>query len=239
MEDTSGRKIGSICSLLLGISYLMIAVAVWFDPLRHVTTRSEFWSLYPTDSTLRLTTHAIFIVGSIIALAVVPAISQLVRQGNEELVRWMVNIAYLGFAVTALSKAWEFSIQPLIAETYVAGDQIMQTAIIATPQINLDGVGWLRFGCLGTWMIVINILAYRSFAWPRTLAVLGILGGILYWLVPIGNSFNLEFALFMEVVVAILGGAIVGPIWFLWMSFVLRRPERPTPMIKKPQVVPQ
>jgi len=222
VEDTSLRRLGGTASILLGASYLLVGGAILMDPLRSVTTLKEFWTTFVQHPTFRLTTHALFALGALCGIAAVPGISSLVRKGNEGWVRWAAAVGTMGFAVTSISKFRELSVEPLIAQRYVEGNEITRAVITSTPQIGLDPYGFFRYGAIGAWIFVINLLALRQGAWPRPLAYLGMVGAVLYWLVPIGNLFGLQVAMVIEAAVALVGGVMIGPVWFIWIGRVVR-----------------
>ncbi|MFQ5932615.1 MAG: hypothetical protein ACE5MM_09415, partial [Nitrospiraceae bacterium] len=94
----------------------------------------------------------------------------------------------------------------------IAGDNI---------HLALDPNGWLQFGAVGVWVLVVSLAALRTSGLPRTWAYLGIATAILYWLVVVGN------ALEVPVLIAIsagLGGIVLAPIWYIWIGVRLRRP---------------
>jgi hypothetical protein len=222
MEDNSLKRLGGTASILLGTSYILVGGAILLDPLRSATTLKDFWTTFVENPTFRLTTHALFALGALCGIAAVPAISSLVRKGNEGWVRWAEAVGYIGFAVTVISKFRELSVEPIVAQRYVEGNEITRAVITSTPQIGLDPYGFFRYGALGAWIFVINLLARRLGAWPRPLAYLGLVGAVLYWMVPIGNLFGLRVAMIVEPLVALVGGLIIGPVWFIWIGRVVR-----------------
>ncbi|AKT41189.1 DUF4386 family protein [Chondromyces crocatus] len=222
MEDSSLRRLGGTASIALGASYLLVGATILMDPLRSVTTLQAFWTTFVETPWFRLTTHMLFALGALCGIAAVPGISSLVRRGNEGWVRWSMSVGTMGFAVTAVSKFREFSVEPLIAQRYVEGTDITRAVITSTPQIGLDPYGFFRYGAIGAWIFVINLVAHREGAWPKALAYLGLAGSVLYWLVPIGNLFGIQIAMVIEAAVALIGGVIIGPVWFIWAGRVVR-----------------
>jgi hypothetical protein len=220
MEDSSVRKWGGTASILLGISYVLVGGAILLDPLRSATTVKEYWTTYVDRSTFRVTAQALLSLGAICGLAVVPGISSLVRKGNKGPVGWACAVCYLGFAVTAISNLQEISIETAYAERYAAGNELARSVIAASPVLKLDLYGFYRYGALGTWLLVMNLIARREGAWPKPLAYLGLVGSVLYWLIPIGNL--LDFTKVTVSFVALVGGLVVGPVWFIWMGRFVR-----------------
>jgi hypothetical protein len=71
------------------------------------------------------------------------------------------------------------------------------------------------------WILVVSLLALRGNAFPRLLAYLGIAAAIAYFLVVISMVFPDVRG--MILVVAGIGGVVLGPIWYIWMGVILHR----------------
>jgi Domain of unknown function (DUF4386) len=163
-----------------------------------------------------------FALGAILALGALPAISEVVRSLNEGWMRWASNLAYLGFAVTAIEYFRLWSIQADRASVFVGGDPSTQAAIFATGQ-GLDPQGWLGFGAVGAWVLLVSLLAARAGLWPRTLSYIGIAVAVLYWLLVVAAVFDIGI---LNSIVAGLGGVILAPIWYIWVGLLLRRESK-------------
>jgi hypothetical protein len=79
----------------------------------------------------------------------------------------------------------------------------------------------LRYGVVGFWMFVVNILALKGGKLPKILGVVGIVAAILYWL--LGFSDLLGVASTLRQIVAVAGGMIAGPVWYIWVGVRLQR----------------
>lgn len=131
-------------------------------------------------------------LSGVFAIAMVMAVSGVVRAANEGAVLFASGLAYLGYTVLAISHFRSLAVYPTLAEWYVAGDASVQAGIGAAGYlINLDPQGWLGFGGPGLWALVINLLALEKGIWPKALAYVGIGTGILAWLVVAGNVFEI------------------------------------------------
>jgi hypothetical protein len=84
----------------------------------------------------------------------------------------------------------------------------------------IDVYGYLGYGAVGAWVLVVSLLAQRSGRWPRSLAFLGIAVAIAYLVLvtPILSELR-------EVVLGVagIGGVILAPIWYIWMGLTLCR----------------
>lgn len=222
MRDNTLSKLGGTCSILAGVSYVLIGITYLLLPAAHRVGAdpSQYFPSFAQNPTLSLLMYWEFAVGAVLAIAAVLAISEIVRPANEGWVRWTSNLAYLGFAVTAISYFRALAVQPRRAAAYVAGDASTQAAIAASVAFNLDPQGWLRFGCVGLWVLVVSVLALRSDALPKALAYVGIAVTILYWFAVAGEVLQIEL---LTAIAAGLGGIIAAPIWYIWMGLTLRR----------------
>ena len=221
MKSNTLNQLGGFCSILLGISYVLIGALYLLLPAdqKSAGDPAAFYTSVAQGPTLISIYYLMFALGAVIGLGAVPAISEAVRSVHEGWVRWMTNLAVLGFAVTAIDffRVWAF--QAYRAAVFVAGDASTRAAIEATDQ-GLDPQGWLGFGGVGAWVLVVSLLALQESIWPRTLSYLGIAVAILYWLVVVSFVFNIGILLS---IVAGLGGVILAPIWYIWVGLRLRQ----------------
>jgi hypothetical protein len=221
MKDNSLARLGGICSMLVGVSYIVVGITYVLLPpaQKAVAGTDRFLYSVALDATMISIQYWAFALGAILALAAVPAISEQVRSASEGWVRWANNLALVGFAVTAVNYLRLVTVTPDRAAVFAVGDEMTRKAI-SWSQFGLDPNGWLGFGCVGVWVLVVSILALRANALPKFLNYLGILVGIAYWLVVVGFVSNLEM---LVTVSAGLGGIILGPIWYIWIGFKLRQ----------------
>jgi hypothetical protein len=161
-----------------------------------------------------------YALGGALALAAVPAISATVRSVNEGWVRWTSTLAIVGFAVTAIGNFRLQFVMPLRAAAYVAGDAVAKTAIAYNQRLlYLDPQGWLIFGAVGLWVLVVSVLALRGNTWPKPLAYIGIAVAIAYWFAVAGNVLQIGTLNMIAAVAAI----ILGPILYIWLGLRLRQ----------------
>jgi hypothetical protein len=223
MKDNSLYKLGGICSIIVGISYAVIGITVLMES-RALTTENNAQSpfmFFESNRVWLLAQYWAMALGAIFALAVIPAVSEKVRNLNEGWLRWTSTLATLGFAVTILDNYWAIVMTPARADAYLSGSQSVRAALTVpgAPQF-IDVQGWLGYGAVGVWVIVVNLLALRGTIWPRLLAYLGIACAIAYFLVV--ASMVLPNLSGLILVVAGIGGVVLGPIWYIWIGLILR-----------------
>jgi hypothetical protein len=189
--------LGGICSILVGISYVVFGIATLLDPTRDSST---FWQTLVEAPTWFLISRWALTVGALLALAVVPAVAHLLAPANVGWVTWHSKLADVGFFVTALASVQAVSVEVLYA--------------------NIDPHSWLTIGCVGLWMLGINVLALQSAAWPKPLAYLGLVVACMYGCALAGNALAMPQ---LFAIAAGLGGIVLGPIWYVWIGQRLRR----------------
>ncbi len=225
MKSDGLNKLGGLCSILVGASYILIGVLYLLVPAEQQAvsdaTVDAFYRSYAQSPTLITSYYWVFALGAVVALGALPAITESLRSANEGWARWTSNLAYLGFAVTAIDFFRIIGLQPLRAEAYLAGDASVR-AVLAAPTFTagLDVNGWLGFGGVGLWVLVTSLFAMRSKLWPKPLAYVGVAVGVLYWLVVVSLVF--DNAALLQIVAA-LGGVVAAPIWYIWVGTRLRK----------------
>jgi hypothetical protein len=221
MKDNTLSKLGGTCSILLGISYVLVGISALLMPAAQKTGTFEQLIVSITQNpTMILLNWWAKALGAVFALGAVAAISATVRAGNEGWVRWTSNLAIVGFAVTAIDNFRLQFLVPLRAAAYVAGDAMTKATIANNWRpLFLDPQGWLMFGAVGLWILVVSVLALRGGTWPKPLAYAGIVGAIAYWVevasgVLQSNTLN---------TIASVAAVILGPILFIWLGLRLRQ----------------
>jgi len=222
MKDSSLGKLGGNCSILLGVLYVFIGITYLLLPpdQKQTSATDQFLLSFAQDPLMQNIQFWEFALSGLIGIAVVLGISESVRSLDEGWVRWTSNLAILGFAVVTINNFRSFAFQPWLAATYLNGDEVTRTAIEVSGPYNLDPQGWLGFGAVGLWVLVVNLLALRAGSWPRSLNYLGIATALVYWLVVVG------FVLGQETIITIaaaLGGIVLAPAWYIWAGLKLRQ----------------
>ncbi len=89
-----------------------------------------------------------------------------------------------------------------------------------------DPRGLLTFGFAGIGILVLSRLVQRGGAFPRRLAWLGYLSGVLLVLIYLGRLIVLDASSPLLLVPAALEGFIVNPVWYVWIGLALLRGAR-------------
>jgi len=222
MKDNSLSQLGGNCSILLGILYLVIGITYLLLPADQKQTSAvdKFLPSFAEYPMTQIIQFWGFALSGLVAIAVVLAVSESVRSENEGWVRWTSNLAILGFAVVAINNFRNLGFQPGLARAYVEGDAVTKAAIEVGGPFGLDPQGWLSFGAVGLWVLVVSLLALRAGAWSKLLTYVGIATALAYWLIVAGFVSNQET---LFTIGAALGGIILAPIWYIWAGLKLRQ----------------
>jgi len=221
MKDNSLFRLGGTCAVLLGITGALVDLTYVLLPADQrlgVPAARILPSIAEGARMLNLQFLELTLLG-ILGLAVVPAISEMLRSGHEGWVRWTSNLAFVGFAVTAVTSSFSFGRLPAVAAAYVAGDPSTQAALTPIWRTSFDLHGLWGYAMVGLWVFVMSLVALRGGQFPKALAYLGIIVGLAYALIPVAFQFKIP-VLFM---VAAVPGGIANTIWFIWAGLVTRR----------------
>jgi hypothetical protein len=222
MKDNTLSKLGGNFSIPLGILYLLIGVTYLLLPAdqKQTSALDKFLLSFAQNPTTQIIQWWAFALSGLIGIAVVLAVSESVRSANEGWVRWTSTLANLGFAVVAVNNFRNIAYQPGIARAYMEGDAVTRAAIEVGGPFGLDPQGWLTFGAVGLWVLIVSLLSLRVGTWPKLLTYAGIATALAYWLIVIGFVSNQET---LFTIGAALGGIILAPIWYIWTGLKLRQ----------------
>ncbi len=223
MPDTQRDIFGGISAILLGLSYLLIGLAVLFNPvLRAANTEEALRTLVAVPIWTQLET-ILFAIGSLSGLAVVQVVSRRVEPVNPGLVRWASAVGLLAFALIAIKDFRSFAMVAEVQRISREADPLVQMtfAELMVPITDLDPLGFSYAG-IGIWLSLVNALALRTGAWPKYLAYTGVPGGLMYVAIMLGRAAGLQ-PLFL---LAVIAGSLLGPVWYILMGLHLLRDEQ-------------
>lgn len=222
MKGNKLGKVGGTCSILVGISYILVGITYLLGPAeqRPGADAAAFLTSFAQDPLMSILMYWGFALGAVFAIAAVLAVSELVLPLNEGWVRWTSNLAVIGFAVTALNYFRYLAYYPMLAADYATGDAATKAAVEASQSVvALDPNGWLIFGGVGLWFLVVNLLTLSGNTWPKTLSYIGIAGAIAYLLVVAGYIFQV----YILITIAAAAAIVLGPIWYIWAGLTLQK----------------
>ena len=225
MENNTLSKLGGTCSILTGVTIVVTAVLYLLLPPEQQDAcgcPERFLVSMAQSPTLYIVEEGIFALSSLLAIAAVLGISENVRPIHEGWMRWTSNLAIIGQAVNTIEALHRMAFDPIKAAAYMKGDAAIKAALAVPGAIQglFDPQGWLRFGVVGLWVLVVSLLALRGSLWPKLLTYVGISGGIAYVLVVPGQAFQLQLLI---AIVAGIGGVVLIPVWYIWLGLRLRK----------------
>jgi hypothetical protein len=133
--------------------------------------------------------------------------------------RWMMILGMLGYVVHAVEEIRTMALAMRIADAYIQGDTAAKSAIAALGLQHLDPLHIFKFGLVGLWILVVNLVGLARKTFPAVLAILGIIGAVAFWIDLVGNVFQAVVLVTASSITAI----ILGPIWFIWMGILIRK----------------
>ena len=223
MERNSVLKFGGISAFVVGILYLLVGATHFLLPRSQLrgaggVDSSFFVSLAKTSLVFEVHYWIVALL-ALFGIAVLLAYFELLRPHRTGILCWSAVVGVIGAALSIVDFAFVAVEVPRIAERFVDSKLEIQSALLMMGMPHLDPC-FLAWGLGGVWAIASNCTALRHKLIPPLLGYLGILGGVLFELVFLGAA--LQSPTLVDISVG-LGGFFVGPIWYIWMGFVLRR----------------
>jgi hypothetical protein len=181
----------------------------------------EFWMVLSSDPTAHMAYHWTFVVGGFAGLALVPSAFLLTKSANLGWAIFGGAIGALGFTVNIRSHLMEIAFDQKIIPIYQTADAATQKAVHVAAGLALDVPdGFLTFGGIGFWILVVSVLAFRVPTIPRWFSVFGVLVALSYWAGTLGYVLlNQQFLIFSLGV----GGLVLAPAWYLAVGRQIRR----------------
>lgn len=214
-----GSKLGGVSAILIGLLNIVIVVYVVaatgaqrYDPVESIT--------YFSENPLGLSVAwIVFSASAVLAYTVVPAVRDLVDDRYRDWARAATIYGIVGFTVLGVWAITLTRTAPDLADRFVNGDEMTQAAVLAIWLPEIDPDGWFSFGGIGTWLIVMNVLALRGRGLPTWHALAGVVLGVGHWATVIAAATEFEpLNLFASGV-----GALLYPVWFIWLGVLTLR----------------
>lgn len=192
-----------------GLAAILLALTSWAAVLTYYTTAGGGQDLVGVEM-FRLFS-ALIAFWSLFAIV---AVHWVVRSHGEA---WSFFATIVG--MTAAAATLVASLYPIAFTRHLLREPIDVNVPLPTAVPPTDPLNTMTFGLAGIWFLVANLLLWRAAA-PRRLALLGLiaatvlLGGFLAALMAQDALVD---------AVALAAGAVVGPVYWLWLGFILRR----------------
>jgi hypothetical protein len=223
-------KTAAVLAWATALAYLGTGALFFGDPTRNEPAGSTaYWEILATEPVGRTLFVAAFALTGLFALGTLESIGRLVGAGVGTVVRYGLLLAYLGYAVNAISYVRLLGGESTRAKAYANGSPEAREAIESSSLV-LDPDGWLTFGAVGAFLVIVNVVAFRRKVWALPLAIVGIAAALASWVAMAGLVSGNDDLLALA---AGIGGVVLGPIWWigvgreLWAHTDLPLDERP------------
>ncbi|HEY7349909.1 MAG TPA: DUF4386 family protein [Ktedonobacterales bacterium] len=219
-EVSPTLKVGGNCAIVVGILGALFSLNYLLLPpeQRIGANPADLLPSFDRDPTLLRLEMIEMALAGVCGMGLAPAVSEMLEALKKGGARWTGTLATFSYGVMAVSNLLMMQRLPGVASAYVHGDASTKAALAATWNGSIDPDGWMQYGCVGLWMLVVNTAASQSEELPKPLAYLGMALGVLYCLKPISATAQMP-----ELMTPMMGlGAILAPLWYLWMGFQMR-----------------
>jgi hypothetical protein len=222
MNTRNPDRLGGLASAALGVVYLLIGANYLINRAALTVDVETFVSEFARYQLANDAQWWLFVLSGVLGVAAVAALSARAAPGHAGL-RWLATLANAGFLVTALDNARLAAYWHGRAADYLAAstDAAREAIAANSGALSLDPNGVFGFGLVGLWVIATGYVALQRDALPRGAGYAGLAAGLVYWLVVIGFTLNVEP---LVAIAAGLGGIILAPVWYLWAGLSLLRP---------------
>jgi len=223
MRHSGVLGFGGVAAQAVGILYVLVGVTHFLLPRAQLrgaggVTAAFFQSL--SDSSLVFSLHYwIVAVLSLLTIAVYLALLSLLREHLGGPLCWAAAVGIIGAALSTVDFAYVGVEAPRLARAFSNASPAAQSVLVVSGMPHIDPC-FFASALMGIFAVVANAAGLRHRLLPRALGYIGIIGGVVLLLVFMGAL--LRSPRTIDVTVG-LGGLVIGPVWYLWVGFVLRR----------------
>ena len=207
------QKTGGVFSILAGLSYLAIGILVCVQPVLFQDANVDlFLSTLAVKLTCFVLYYLAIALSATFGIGAIAAVTNYFGVAENEVVKWAMKLAYVGFAILAMSYYRVFTVKPYMANFYTNAPQNAKDIIlIMDPYISFAPNGLVTYGLVGIWLVLISVLAFKKKSSSAIYTILGTVLGVLFIAVTIQNVGALT--------TAILNTA-KGIVSFIWFAIV-------------------
>ncbi len=230
MNDNSMTKVGAVCSILAGCIFavsglVFIAFQAGRFDWNSIGSISQHLSTVPLASETWLIVNWGATLASLLSIAGVLALAEVMRPAHPGLVSWLSVLAMIGYAVIAVTNVADYYQINRLALGYSQLDRSAQQAVNLVGVGSLDPLLNLRFVTLGPWFLTIGWLSLKSRQFPGAIGYLGVIAGIVGVLIFVASLVELEPVVLVAAVLAV----VVHPVWLIATGYYLHLLGRKDP----------
>ncbi len=230
MSNTAKSSIyqwGAVLSILMAVGFFAVGILVGMDPVERYRG-DKFYEVLVANPTIAMTWRPIFAIVGFLGIGVISALFVLVQPNNDKwegALRWSTLLGYAGSVLLALEWMKEYFGMKIYMQLIQQGRSLpMETLYMVSLPIDADFL-W-KFGGLGSWYVVVNLLGMRTNVISKGAGWLGVstgaclllamLFGITDTLLTIGGT---QIAALQ--IPSAIGGGLIGPIFHIWIGIAL------------------
>jgi hypothetical protein len=227
MRHQSVLRFGGTAAQVVAALYVLVGVTHFLMPRAQLRgaggiTDAFFRSLADSSAVFSLH-YGVVALSSLLMMAVFLALLILLREHLGGALLWTGAVGLMGAALSAVDFAAVGVEAPRLAGAFMKAAPPAQVTMVIAGVPHADPC-FLAMGLMSVFLLTVNAAALRHRLLPRALGYLGITGSILLFLVFTGSLVRVP--LLIDAALA-LGGMMIGPVWYFWAGFALRRAGRP------------
>ena len=229
-NKSSANTFFGIIGILIGILNLGLIVYALVIPAEQRDDPNLFYLNYNEDPFIMSFAWLILIATSIGGLLIVPKITEMFRtEGKSEILGTMQMIAIIGYATSAVSFLTLLARMPSFSTLYLNSTVSERDLIIGLGLPLLDPYNFVILGFPGSWILSLSFMGLKKGKNPKLLNIFGIIFGIAMWLAVFAQIFHSGL---LDVVAACIG-ALIAPIWFIWIGTIFLRKHKTIYKLRK------
>lgn len=215
-------RTGGIFSIFCSLCYLSMGIFIILQPVLLQDAKVDLFLNTMADKPSCFILYYLAIaLSAMFGLGTVKHITDFFVLEDNELLRWSQKLAYIGYAVLALSYFRVYTVKPYMANFYSAASQTEKDTILTMdPYISFAPNGIVTYGFIGVWLLIICIYALKNKSGLMVTNIIGILLGLILIAVTYQNV--------PAAVTGILNTArgIISFIWFGLVGIFMLRKKR-------------
>ena len=211
-------KLSALCSIIAGLSYLLIALLSIKLPQSIINEiiNEQYFQDFQIVKLQFYNVNILTIIAKASMIGVVCGFLSLCRDKNFGIVTYVSILAVLGFGFGIYQNINNLTIIPKIANEYLNNSSVIRDVIVTIGFTN-PKMFLLTAGFPGIWFIVVSILGWSNKEVPKFLLILGILWGINNILIAFSKAFGISFIMHIVSLQII----VIAPIWGLYEGYYL------------------